>query len=212
MFREITIDEPLEKIIDDWDFLDEKIVSKFSTFRPVGQNIFGIRRRAITHAAIIDPRKGSTSGALEMGPAGILAVPHKPLHVHVTTGGTPHRVEHNFGFWHINDMDELYLPLPSLPGEEFGHMLVIQETPVGTEGESFAWYCQQCLTMLFELHYDTGKDGFQGFWRAEERAVRLYNSDPKNQLCPECGHVNPLGYCWNTAKDTPQEREARTIW
>jgi len=212
MFREITIDEPLEKIIDDWDFLDEKIVSKFSTFRPVGQNIFGIRRRAISRTAIIDPRKGSTSGALEMGPAGIQVVPHKPLHVHVTTGGTPHRVKHNFGFWHINDMDELYLPLPSMPGDEFGHMLVIQETPVGSEGESFAWYCERCLTMLFELHYDTGRDGFQGFWRAEERAVRLYNADPKHRLCPECGHINPLGYCWNTAKDTPQEREARAIW
>jgi hypothetical protein len=130
----------------------------------------------------------------------------------VTTGGTPHRVAHNFGFWHVNDMDELYLPLPSLPGDPLGHMVVIQETPLGNEGESFAWYCEDCLTMLFELHYDTGKFGLQGFWKAEERAVRTYNSDPKHRICPECGHVNPLGYCWNSAKDTAEEREARAIW
>ncbi len=48
MFREITVDRPIEKIIEDWDFLDEKIVAEISTmFRTLGQNIFGIRRHAI---------------------------------------------------------------------------------------------------------------------------------------------------------------------
>lgn len=212
MFREITVDEPLDKIIDDWDFLEEKIVAKFSTFRPVGQNIFGIRRRAVSRTTIVDPRKGNVSGALELGPDGVRSVPHKPLHVHITTGGTPHRVAHNFGFWHVNDADELYLPLPAPDGEELGHMLVIQETPVGNEGESFVWYCERCLTLLFEHHYATGKLGFQGFWRAEEQGVRAYNSDVRHRTCPECGHVNPLGYCWNSAKDTENERKARAIW
>ena len=212
MFREITVDEPLDKIIDDWDFLEDKIAGKFAAFRHVGQNIYGIRRRAISRTAIIDPRKGNTAGALELGPKGIEAVTHVPMHMHVTTGGTPHRVAHSFGFWHVNDMDELYLPLPALPGDEMGHYIVIQEAPLGKEGESFAQYCQQCLTMLFEHHYKTGEFGLQGFWKAEEQSVRLYNADPKNQICPECGHVNPLGYCWNTAKDTPEERAARAIW
>lgn len=212
MFREITVDEPLEKIIDDWDFLEERVVAKFSTFRPIGQNIFGIRRRAISRAAIVDPRKGNVSGALELGPNGIQSVPHKPLHIHVTTSGTPHRVAHNFGFWHVNDMDELYLPLPAADGEGLGHMLVIQETPAGAEGESFVWYCERCLTLLFEHHYETGRFGFQGFWRAEENAVRAYNADAKRRTCPECGHVNPLGYCWNAAKDTEDERKARALW
>jgi len=212
MFREITVDEKLDKIIDDWDFLEEAIVGKFSTFRHVGQNIFGIRRRAVSRTTIVDPRKGNVSGALELGPKGILSVPHVPLHVHVTAGGTPHRVAHNFGFWHVNDMDELYLPLPAAEGDTLGHMLVIQEAPLGKEGESFAWYCEQCLTMLFELHYETGKYGLQGFWKAEERAVRAYNSELAHRTCPECGHLNPLGYCWNTAKDTAEEREARAYW
>jgi hypothetical protein len=212
MFREITIDEPIDKIIDDWDFFEDKIVAKFSTFRHVGQNIFGIRRRAINRTEIIDPRKGNVSGALELGPTGIMLVPHKPLEVHVTTGGTPHRVQHSFGFWHVNDMDELYLPLPSEAGDPFGHMVVIQEAPVGNEGESFAWYCENCLTLLWELRYRTGEFGLQGFWKAEERAVRDYNSDAKHRSCPECGHLNPMGYCWNSAKDTEDERAARAIW
>lgn len=213
MFREITIDEPLDSIIEDWDFFQDKIVSKFSTFRTVGQNIYGIRRRAISMASgIVDPRKGNISGALEMGPKGVASITHKPMQIHVTTGGTPHRVAHSFGFWHVNDMDEVYLGLPNLEGDPLGHYLVIMQTPVGNEGESFAWYCQECLTLHYELRYETGQFGLQGFWKAEDRAVRDYNSDQKNRTCPQCGFINPLGYCWNSAKDTPEQRAARAIW
>jgi hypothetical protein len=213
MFREVTIDEPLESIIDDWDFFQDKIVGKFSTFRTVGQNIYGIRRRAISmEHGIVDPRKGNISDALELGPKGVETIQHKPMQIHVTTAGTPHRVAHSFGFWHVNDMDEVYLGLPNPEGDALGHYVVVMQTPVGTQGESFAWYCQQCLTLHYEFRYDTGRHGLQGFWRAEDQAVRDYNSDPKNRTCPECGFVNPLGYCWNSAKDTPEQRAARAVW
>jgi hypothetical protein len=212
MFHEVTIDRPIESVIDDWDFLEETIVAKFTAFRTVGQNIYGIRRRAISRTEIVDKRKGDVSVALELGPHGIVPAPHKPLHLHVTTGGTPHRVAHSFGFWHINDMDELYLPLPNPPGDLFGHMLVIMQTPTGNEGDSFAQYCEQCLTLLHEHRYETGVHGLQGFWKAEEIAIKAYNADPKTRTCPECGHLNPLGYNYNSAKDTPEERAARAIW
>jgi hypothetical protein len=212
MHYEFTIDQPLDKIADDWDFLEEKIVGKFSAFREIGQNVFGIRRRAVTEGGIIDPRKGNVSGALELGPNGIVAMPHHPLHVHVTVGGTPHRVAHSFGFWHVNDMDELYLPLPGMPGDALGHAIVIMQTPTGKEGESFAFYCERCCTLLHELRYQTGEHGLQGMHRAEERAVRAFNAALGRRICPDCGHVNPLGYCWNTAKDTPDERDARATW
>jgi hypothetical protein len=212
MFREITIDEPIEKVIEDWDFFQDKIVPKFSTFRTVGQNIYGIRRRAISAEGIVDLRKGNISASLELGPAGVVPVTHKPMQIHVTTAGTPHRVSHSFGFWHVNDMDEVYLGLPNPEGDPLGHYLVIMQTPTGKEGESFAWYCRECLTLHYELRYATGQFGLQGFWKAEETAVRAYNSDAKNRTCPECGHVNPLGYCWNSAKDTPEQKEARAIW
>lgn len=212
MFREITIDEKLDKIIDDWDFFEDRIVSKFSTFRVVGQNIFGVRRRAVSRTGIVDKRKGDVSGAIELGPNGIVEMPHIPMHIHVTTGGTPHRVMHSFGFWHVNDMDELYLPIPSMPGDPFGHAIVIMQTPTGNESESFAWYCLRCLTLHYEFHYKSAIGGLENFWKAEDQAIREYNADPKKRTCPECGLLNPLGYSWNSAKDTPEQREARAIW
>ena len=37
--------------------------------------------------------------------------------------------------------------------------------------------------------------------------------DKKNPItCPECGHVNPLAYAWNSAKDTAEQKLAREIW
>ena len=68
------------------------------------------------------------------------------------------------------------------------------------------------MTLLYELRYATGDMGFSGFWRAERDAVAGYNAEPKNQLCPECGHLNPKGYCWNAAKDNEDERAARQQW
>jgi len=212
MFAEIVIDEKIDKVIDDWDFLAEHVVPKFTMFRPVGQNIYGIRRRAISADGVFDPRKGDISGALELGPKGIVTVQHRPMCMHITTAGTPHRVPHSMGFWHINDMDEIYLPLPNEAGDPLGHYLVIMQTPTGAEGDSYAWYCERCLTMLFERRHRTGAFGMNGLFKCSENAVREYNADARLRTCPECGHLNPKGYVWNTAKDTPEERAARAIW
>jgi hypothetical protein len=210
MLREITIDQPIDKVLADWDFLDERIVAKFTMFRTIGQNVFGIRRHAISDTEIVDMTKHSTTTLFELGPRGIIAPPFEPMRLHVTNGGTPHRVPHSMGYWHINDMDELYLPLPSAPGDPLGHNVIIMQNPTGREGESWAWYCDACLTLLFERHHCTGTYGMD--FKISERAVREYNSDPRHRTCPECGHVNPVGYNWNPAKDTAEERAARAIW
>lgn len=211
MYSEIMVDEPIEKIADDWDFLEEKVAAKFSTFREFGQNIYGIRRRNVSRTEVVDLKKGKFSSLL-LGPQGIVGTGRNPLHFHITTAGTPHRIPHSLGYWHINDMDELYLPVPGVGDDSLGYFLVIMQTPKGSEGESFAWYCEKCVTMLYEVHYHSGELGLKGFWRAEENAVRSYNSDAAQRTCPECGHVNPFGYVWNTAKDTEEERAARALW
>jgi hypothetical protein len=210
MFPEIVVDTSIGNLVEDWDFLNDAVVAKFSMFRTIGQNIYGIRRHEIGDTAIFDVSKGMETVLWELGPKGIIAPPFQPMRLHVTAGGTPHRVPHSMGYWHINDMDELYLPLPSAPGDKLGHNVIFMQTPRGNEGESVAWYCDQCLTLLFERYHRTGTLGMD--FKISELAVREYNSHPKHRTCPECGHVNPLGYCWNPAKDTPEERAARASW
>lgn len=211
MFAIVGVDEPIEKIVDDWDYLDEKIVKKFSMWQVIGGNIMGIRRRQISLQEIVDPRKGRFN-SVTMTPDGIISKNHKALKMHITPGGVPHRVEHSFGHWHINDMDELYLPIPAREGETEGHFIVMMQKPTENEGESFAQYCLQCVTMLYEYHFPHGKLGFSEFYRAERASVIEYNSDPAKRRCPECGFDNPLAYSSNPVKDTPEQAEARRIW
>lgn len=212
MFETIRVQEPLEKVAEDWDFLAERVIPRFSTFKPVGQNIYGIRRRTIAADDVIDPRKGAITAHYEMAPSGLVHWQHRPFQLHVTAAGVPHHVSHNFGYWHINDMDELYLPMPGETPDVPGYFILLMGTPRGDECDRFVWYCERCLTLMQEYLYSTGSAGFNGFWRAEMEAVHWYNSDPAHKLCPECGHVNPGAYCWNTNKDTDVEKAARAAW
>ncbi len=213
MFGEIMVKEPLEKIVEDWDFLQEKVIGRFSTFLPYGQNIYGIRRRNISFSqGVVDPRKGSISEMWELSPKGIVSLQFQPLNTHFTFSGTPHRVPHSFGYWHINDKDEFYVKLPATEEGELGYSFTIMGMPSGDECDRFAWYCEECLTLMHEEVYETGRMGFEGFWKAEYEAVKSYNSDIQHRTCPECGRVNPLGYCWSTNKDTPEQKEARLKW
>ena len=208
MFAAITVDEPIEKIADDWDFFEDRIFPKFSGFKHAGNNILGIRRRTISLDGVIDPVKGNASERYEFGPDGPKPWHQQGLKLHVTAAGTPHHVVHNFGYWHINDKDELYLPLPGDPG----FTLVLQGNPVGEETDRMAWYCEQCQTMIHEHVIESGRYGFLGIWKHERMAVTRYNSDVGLRTCPECGHVNKRAYCFHPRKDTPEEAEARKAW
>lgn len=211
MFAHVGIDEPIEKIFDDWDFLEERIVKKFTAWQEIGENIIGIRRREVTLTEVVDPKKG-VFNSISLSPAGLISKEHHGLKIHVTPGGVPHRVQHGFGYWHINDMDELYLPIPPRAGETMGHFIAVMQNPTEHEGESFAQYCQRCFTMLFEYYHTSGKSGWRGLFQAEEAAVNAYNADPKLRHCPECGFDNFLSYCSNVVKDSPEQAAARKLW
>jgi hypothetical protein len=190
----IEIDESLDKL-GDWDFFDEKVVGKFSGFKAASGNVLGLRRRIIDRDSIYDEKKGPFADMHELGPNGIETVIVKPMRFHVTRAGTSHRVPHSFGYWHINDMDEVYVAIPAPEGETRGHFVVVMQKPVGKEGEH---------------RFNHGQLGLSEFWRAEMEAVAKHNAG--DRLCPECGHTNPLAYTWNTVKDTPELTAARLHW
>src|SRR3974390_1047127 len=151
MLAAMFIDEPIEKVVDDWNLFEDKVVKKFGTFRTVDQNIIGVRRRVIG-LETIDLKKGKME-SIELGPSGIIAQRREALNMHITFSGTPHRGRHSFGYWHINPMDELYFSIPPKPGEELGYFIVLMQTPRGDETESFAWYCNECLTIIRASRY-----------------------------------------------------------
>lgn len=212
LYSDIYVDEPIEKIANDWDYLSEKVIKQFYGFKDIGDNVVGIR--SIEREGVAELGQKSVPIALpairanyEIGPHGVVEVPRLPFSMHVTRAGTPHRTKHVFGYWHINDKDELIMPLPP-DGDLPARVLIIMGHPKGNETDRFAWYCDKCLTLLFMAE----SNDFNTFWSTEMAAVRAYNADPKKQICPCCGHKNPLGYSGMQVLDRPDERNARFQW
>ncbi|WP_321794914.1 hypothetical protein [Caballeronia sp. J97] len=216
LYSNLYVDEPLERIADDWNYLHDKVIKQFFGFKEVGDNVVGIRSvenkkisdlgiNKTTPIALVETRKN-----FEIGPNGVLEVPRHPFSIHVTRAGTPHHAQHVFGYWHINDKDEIVLTLPPDDAQP-GRVIIVMGKPKGRETDRFAWYCEKCVTLLFMRELRSGED-FRKFWAAEVAAVREYNSNPKNQLCPDCGHNNPLGYSAMQPVDKPEERAARLQW
>lgn len=216
MYTNIYVDEPIEKIYDDWDFMNDRVIKKLQGFQQIGDNIYGIR--AISNSTHESVGQAKTAMELardrknfEIGPKGIVQVQRKPYVAHITCAGTPHHTQFLFGYWHINDKDEVIIPIPGMNGDA-DHIIIIMGRPNGDETDRAAWYCEKCTNLLHMSERLTGREGFAGFWRWEFEAVRDYNSDIRNRTCWNCGHVNPLGYTAFHSQDTPETREARRQW
>lgn len=212
LYNKLYVDEPLNQIIQDWDYLSDKVIKKFAGFKDVGDNVVGIRSIERDHVAKYREKSAPVSlpairKNLEIGPNGLVEVPRIPFSAHITRAGTPHHTGHTFGYWHINDKDEIIIPLPPQDGRP-ARILIIMGRPKKGETDRFAWFCEKCLTLLFMQE----SQDFTDFWKTELAAVRAYNADVDNQICPSCGHHNPLGYGGMQAADTPEEREARVKW
>ena len=218
MYADVYVDDPLEKIVDDWDFLAEKVLPKFMGFRPVGDNVYGIRQIVAEAPKTVGEKRDSGPVLavkhrrhFEIGPKGMVTVKRTPLVAHVTLAGTPHHTEFVYGYWHINDMDEISIDVPPT-AEQPGYVILIQGHPKGNEADRIAWYCEDCTSLVYLSELVSGNLGFKDFWTWERTAVREYNADPKIRTCWNCGHVNPLGYGAFVANDTPGERESRLKW
>jgi hypothetical protein len=218
-YANVYVDEPLDKIVDDWDFLHEKVLPKFMGFRPVGDGVYGMRQILSEAPPTVEHQQASTGPVLavknrrhfEIGPQGLVTVKRTPLVAHVTLAGTPHHTEFVYGYWHINDMDEISVDVPPAAGRP-GYVILIQGHPKGPECDRIAWYCEECHELVHMSELVTGNLGFRDFWSWERAAVRAYNEDPKLRTCWNCGHVNPLGYLAFATQDTPEERESRLKW
>ncbi len=213
LYSDIYINEPLDKVAGgDWDYLQEKVMKQFFGFKDIGDNVVGIR--TIERDTVAEYGQKAVPVSLpairknyEIGPKGVVEVPRIPFSAHVTRAGTPHRTQHVFGYWHINDKDEIIISLPPEGGRP-PRVVIIMGKPGEGETDRFAWYCDKCLTLLFmreSTHFST-------FWATELAAVRAYNADPAHQVCPTCGHKNPLAYSGMQPADRPEERAARFVW
>ncbi|MBV9119949.1 MAG: hypothetical protein JOZ39_04525 [Chloroflexi bacterium] len=197
--------ELAQKMNESIDVTDEEEVKKYLTgFQNIGENFVGIRRRKIT-----DP----TNKTYQIGPKGVIESQQDLVGMSVIYSGTPHHTRGMFGYWHINDVDEIYFRLPNQTHEDIT-VCILMRRPKPGERDMFAWYCQKCSTLLHCFVFPSGDRGatIQNIWEAEATAVTEFNADPKNRRCVNCGTEHPLGYRFYAPLNTPEEEAARSIW
>jgi len=186
------------------ELLSNEAELRYGSFYPVGDMIVGLRYHK--------PGKGSGRKAfgrtLKIADGRIVPTPYAD--VNITPPRVPHHVEHGFGYWHINDEQEMSIRLQLEDGRRA--TMLLEGFPQTGRKDRFAWYCMQCLTPLYMGEIETGRVGLPGFWLAEEKATLEFNADLQLRTCRECGWQHPLGYSWFEAHDTPEQATARLKW
>jgi len=201
LYKEICVDDALDTIAGDWDYFDDTVVRSFFAFKDVGDNVVGIRM--IERETVAEYGQKAMPIALpvnrknyEIGPDGLVEVPRIPFSAHVTRAGTPHRTTHAFGYWHINDKDEIIVPLPP-EGERPARIIIIMGKPRDGEADRFAWYDPQCpgtpMRIWMSLMNSASSDGSSCFASSVLSGAYLRNGA---RVFPRGGAVPP-GDAWH---------------
>jgi hypothetical protein len=187
------------------DFKDPDSLGRFATgLTATGEYFIGVQ---------LQPMSEWARATWEIGPEGKVRVADDGRVLHLIYAGTPHRTEHAFGYWHVNDADEAYFRTFGELGKDHGTTCVVMRQPRQGDTDMFAWYCS-CLAMLHAHVYHSGDrhEGVRGFYRAEDAAVREFNADPALRHCKACGNEHPLAYRASSELNTREEEAARAAW
>jgi hypothetical protein len=188
------------------DFAAEDAQLRYRSFTPVGSMLIGLRFRGREGG---DKKLEVQSGRqLKIVEGTIEACPRSNMMF--TPPLVPHRTEYNYGFWHVNDEQELGINIPL--GDEKRVTVLIEGYPEKGRLDRFAWYCGKCVTPLFVRQCETGRVGLGGFYQVQQEAILEFNASEALRTCRSCGDVHPHAYSAYAWTDTPEQREARKVW
>jgi hypothetical protein len=183
------------------DLLDDDSPVRYRSFFPVGEMLIGLRFHEN------DPsRLGMKTGhTLKIVEGRIAVEPRRDMMF--TPPQVPHRSEHIYGFWHINDEQELAMNLKL--GDQRRVTVLVEGFPKRGRRDRFAWFCTHCVNPLYMREVETGRVGLPGFYAVEEDAFKVFNEDLRLRTCQRCGTVHPVAYSIFAWNDTPEQKAAR---
>jgi hypothetical protein len=156
------------------------------------------------------PADAAPLSVIERLPEGVLRLPDRERVFHIIPAGRPHRIEHAFGFWRTCGADALYIR----SGYEAGvaYMLVVSTAAEDYRSDTIGWTCASCGHELRSVEIPTRRLHLRGLLERSLAAVRAFNSDATERMCPSCGTVHPVAYGFEPEEDADDERAARAGW
>src|SRR3712207_3652181 len=121
----------------------------------------------------------------ELRPQGLLEYDKPDFLLHRVVAGTPYRVSHLFGFWHVSDEDLLWFQIPRT---ELTFYIALAGGATNVAGDhSIVWYCGECAHEIYRRDF-TGV-GHTGDFLTQESApvVEAFNADAALRRCRACG-------------------------
>jgi hypothetical protein len=146
----------------------------------------------------------------ELRPGGAVRIPDGDTLMHVIRGGTPHHIDHLFGYWRVCDAD--IVSFRSVQPDAVYYALVLGGCPGAYNKDALLWVCPKCAHVLERHEVATGRTGWDRFWDEEGRRVRAFNADATPRTCARCGFIHPRAYRFDPALDSPDEAVARREW
>lgn len=186
------------------DFSSADSEQRYRSFYPVGEMLIGLRFRDLSPGA----PKTEMGRSLKIIDGKIVA--EQRANIMFTAPRVPHHSEFGYGFWHVNDEQEMVLNLRL--SETRLVTVLVEGFPEKGRHDRFAWYCLKCLNPLYMREVETGRVGLPGFYAVEDEAFRAFNGDVGLRTCAACGEVHPLAYSIFPWNDTPEEKAARALW
>jgi hypothetical protein len=186
------------------DFASKETELRYRSFYPVGEMLIGLRFNDVNPTG----NQMRLGRSLKIIDGKIVSEPR--ANVMFTPPLIPHHAEHGYGFWHVNDEQEMVLNFRQ--SETRFVTVLVEGFPKRGRHDRFAWYCLQCLNPLYMREVETGRVGLPGFYAVEDDAFKTFNGDVALRTCGACGTVHPPAYSIFPWNDTPEEKEARALW
>jgi hypothetical protein len=186
------------------DFSSKEAEQRYRSFYPVGEMLIGLRFRDLS------PGAPKTEMGRNLKIIDSKIVVEERANIMFVRPLVPHHSEHGYGFWHVNDEQEMTLNLRL--SETRLVTVLVEGFPKRGRHDRFAWYCLECLNPLYMREVETGRVGMPGFYAVEDEAFKTFNGDIKLRTCANCGTVHPLAYSIFQWNDTEEEKAARELW
>ncbi len=146
----------------------------------------------------------------ELRPEGLLEYEAKGLLLHRVAAGTPYRVTHLMGFWHVSDADLLWFQIPRT---ELNFYLALAGGRTNLQGNhSIAWYCSECAHEIYRQDFE--RVGHTGRFLSQTATpvVEAFNADAARRSCPACGWEHPPAYPFTPLHPTTRARGGLNSW
>jgi hypothetical protein len=146
----------------------------------------------------------------ELRPEGLLEYETTEFLLHRVAAGTPYRVTHLMGFWHVSDADLLWFQIPRAGLTYYLALAGGRTNLPGNHG--IVWYCGECAHEIYRQDFEHVGHTGRLLSQIAAPVVDTFNADAARRRCPACGWEHPPAYAFTPLDPTTPAAGGLSSW